>query len=341
MNYYSIFRPFIKFIEPELAHNMAIQLLKMNLIQPAEDSDSESLKIKALGIDFSNPIGLAAGFDKNGQVFKQIIRQGFGFSEVGTVTPKAQSGNAKPRIFRLEKDEAIINSLGFNNDGLKLIINRLEKKCSDNIVGINLGVNYNSQNWLDDYVKGINSSYDKVNYITINISSPNTPGLRDLHQEEFLKSLLEKINLEVEKFSNHTPILLKISPDINELELEKIISLAINYDIQGMIISNTTIKHESHSGGLSGRPLFTKSNNLLSSAYKMAEGKLIFIGVGGIFSGKDIFEKMAAGASLVQLYTSLTYKGFQVIQNSKVELQEILKNKGFNSVKEIIGINVK
>ena len=136
-------------------------------------------------------------------------------------------------------------------------------------------------------------------------------------------------------------LLLKISPDINELELEKIISLAIDYDIQGMIISNTTTKHKSHSGGLSGRPLFTKSNNLLSRAYKMAEGKLIFIGVGGIFSGKDIFEKMAAGASLVQLYTSLTYKGFQVIQNSKVELQEILKNKGFNSVKEIIGINVK
>lgn len=346
MSYYKKFRKLAFLIEPEKAHQLAISSIKLGMKQPPIE-DSETFSQTIFNKEFKNPIGLAAGFDKNCEVPNEILSSGFGFTEVGTVTPKPQEGNPKPRVFRLEEDNAVINRLGFNNDGMDIIYRRLNNLQKKGIIGINVGANKDSKDKINDYVIGIDKFAKIADYLTINISSPNTLGLRDLQKGENFNLLLKTIS-EMKKNGLNTPILIKLAPELSNDDLKKIVSGSIAHNIDGLIISNTTIsrdslksqKHSSEEGGLSGKPLMKKSTMMIKEAYKLSDGRLPLIGVGGIFSGQDIIEKMINGASLIQLYTALIYEGPSLINNLKRELQNEIKRLGIKSVTEIIGTNV-
>ena len=344
---FSILRPFIFNLDPEIAHNLAIKSLKFNYLPTKlfEVEDEEMLNINCLGKKFSNPIGLAAGFDKSAEVYNSLIRFGFGFVEVGTVTPLKQSGNTKPRLFRLEEDEALINRLGFNNDGIEIVKNRIKSEKSKGILGINIGPNKNTKNQKNDFRLGLENFFNIADYITINISSPNTQGLRDFHDQEKLKDLLLTLNKIKKDKKTDIPLLLKISPDITDIDIEKITDTAIKNKISAIILTNTTngnrdwlaseIKKEQ--GGLSGVPLQKISTNMIKKFHKKLNGSIPIIGVGGVNSGKSAYEKIIAGASLLQLYTGLVYKGPTVVKEIKKELIKILKAEGFKNIKEAIG----
>ncbi len=346
MSYYKKFRKLAFLIEPEKAHQLAISSIKLGMKQPPIE-DSETFSQTIFNREFKNPIGLAAGFDKNCEVPNQILSSGFGFTEVGTVTPKPQEGNPKPRVFRLEEDNAVINRLGFNNDGMDVIYRRLNNLQKKGIIGINIGANKDSKDKINDYVIGINKFAKIADYLTINISSPNTAGLRDLQRGENFNLLLKTIS-EIKKNGLNTPILIKLAPELSNDDLKKIVSGSLAHNIDGLIISNTTIsrdslkslKHSSEEGGLSGKPLMKKSTMMIKKAYKLSDGVLPIIGVGGIFSGQDIIEKMINGASLIQLYTAMIYEGPALINNLKRELQSEIKRLGVRSITEIIGSNV-
>ncbi len=346
MSYYKKFRKLAFLIEPEKAHQLAISSIKLGMKQPPIE-DSETFSQTIFNREFKNPVGLAAGFDKNCEVPNQILSSGFGFTEVGTVTPKPQEGNPKPRVFRLEEDNAVINRLGFNNDGMDVIYRRLNNLQKKGIIGINIGANKDSKDKINDYVIGINKFAKIADYLTINISSPNTAGLRDLQRGENFNLLLKTIS-EIKKNGLNTPILIKLAPELSNDDLKKIVSGSLAHNIDGLIISNTTIsrdslkslKHSSEEGGLSGKPLMKKSTMMIKKAYKLSDGVLPIIGVGGIFSGQDIIEKMINGASLIQLYTAMIYEGPALINNLKRELQSEIKRLGVRSITEIIGSNV-
>ena len=346
MSYYKKFRKLAFLIEPEKAHQLAISSIKLGMKQPPIE-DSETFSQTIFNREFKNPIGLAAGFDKNGEVPNEILSSGFGFTEVGTVTPKPQEGNPKPRVFRLEEDNAVINRLGFNNDGMDIIYRRLNNLQKKGIIGINVGANKDSKDKINDYVIGIDKFAKIADYLTINISSPNTVGLRDLQKGENFNLLLKTIS-EMKKNGLNTPILIKLAPELSNDDLKKIVSGSIAHNIDGLIISNTTIsrdslksqKHSSEEGGLSGKPLMKKSTMMIKEAYKLSDGRLPLIGVGGVFTGQDIIEKMINGASLIQLYTAMIYEGPSLINNLKRELQSEIKGLGVKSVTEIIGTNV-
>jgi len=346
MSYYKKFRKLAFLIEPEKAHQLAISSIKLGIRQPPIE-DSKNFSQTIFNREFKNPIGLAAGFDKNGEVPNEILSSGFGFTEVGTITPKPQKGNPKPRVFRLEEDNAIINRLGFNNDGMEIIFKRLNILQKKGIIGINIGANRDSQDKINDYVLGINKFAKIADYLTINISSPNTVGLRDLQKGENFNLLLKTIS-EMKKNGLNTPILIKLAPELSKNDLKKIVSGCIEHSIDGLIISNTTIsrdklksiKHSSEEGGLSGKPLMKKSNMMIKDVYKLSNGELPIIGVGGIFTGQDIIEKMMYGASLIQLYTAMIYEGPALINNIKRELQNEIKRLGVRSITEIIGTKI-
>ncbi|RZO62882.1 MAG: quinone-dependent dihydroorotate dehydrogenase [Candidatus Pelagibacterales bacterium] len=344
---FSFFRPFIFKLEPERAHRLAIESLKLNYLPKSffKTENEEMLEIKAFNKKFPNPIGLAAGFDKSAEVYNSLFRFGFGFVEIGTVTPVKQYGNPKPRIFRLERDEAMINRLGFNNDGIKLISERITKNKSNGILGINIGPNKNTENQEEDFILGFKNFYNLADYITINISSPNTENLRDFHQVEKLIKLLKLIKKEKEKYNSQIPIMLKISPDIEDKTIEEIADVAINNSITALILTNTTNKNrnkliesnKNEIGGLSGKPLENISNNLIKKFYKKLKNKVLIIGVGGIDSGKSAYNKIISGATLLQLYTGMVYKGPEVVKNIKKDLINHLKQDGVKNFKEIIG----
>ena len=344
---FSFFRPFIFKLEPERAHRLAIESLKLNYLPKSffKTENEEMLEIKVFNKKFPNPIGLAAGFDKSAEVYNSLFRFGFGFVEIGTVTPVKQYGNPKPRIFRLERDEAMINRLGFNNDGIKLISERITKNKSNGILGINIGPNKNTENQEEDFILGFKNFYNLADYITINISSPNTENLRDFHQVEKLIKLLKLIKKEKEKYNSQIPIMLKISPDIEDKTIEEIADVAINNSITALILTNTTNKNrnkliesnKNEIGGLSGKPLENISNNLIKKFYKKLKNKVLIIGVGGIDSGKSAYNKIISGATLLQLYTGMVYKGPEVVKNIKKDLINHLKNDGVKNFKEIIG----
>ena len=344
---FSFLRPFVFNLDPETAHDLAIKSLKYNFLPSSLFSvtDEEMLHTKLFGKEISNPIGLAAGFDKSAEVYNQIFKLGFGFVEVGTVTPKQQYGNEKPRVFRLTKDHALINRLGFNNDGAEVVRKRIENNSPESLLGINIGPNKDSKDMVNDFIKCAEIFFPLGDYITINISSPNTPGLRDFHKIEVLDKLLLKINQVREKSNFNKFFLLKVSPDLENSSVDNITKLILEHKIDGVILTNTTDKNRENLldkkkvevGGLSGRPLKDLSTQFIKKFYKNLKGEIPIIGVGGIDSGESAFEKISAGASALQLYTGLIYKGPTVIKEIKNELIQILKNKGFKNIKEAVG----
>jgi dihydroorotate dehydrogenase len=300
--------------------------------------------VQFCNINLPNPIGLAAGFDKNAEVLPGLFSLGFGFIEVGAVTPHPQKGNKKPRIFRLREDQAIINRLGFNNLGMHQIIHRLSTYKGDGKIGLNVGVNRTSPNKILDFVSVLNYTSPAVDFLTINVSSPNTEGLRNLQSKQDLIKLVKEVMRSDVVIKDHKPILLKIAPELNDEELKSIISICGNYGISGIIATNTTTKrpnlkssHCNETGGLSGRPLFNISNTILAKLYYLSDGKIPIIGVGGVFSGQDAYKKICLGASVVQLYTALTYQGPTVVKKIITELKDLLDEEGYENISEAVG----
>ena len=347
---FSIIRPFLFNLDPETAHDFAIKSLKLNPLPSKmfEVEDEQMLNIQLFGKNFPNPIGLAAGFDKSAEAYNSILKLGFGFVEVGTVTPLKQLGNPKPRIFRLEEDGALINRLGFNNDGMEIIKNRIKSQDKNGILGINIGPNKNTKDQKNDFILGLKNFFDIADYIVVNISSPNTKDLRNFHDQEKLEDLLLALNKIKKDNKEDTPLLLKISPDIKDNDISKIVEVATKNNISAIILTNTTdgnrdnllSKKKKEQGGLSGKPLQTISTNLIKKFYKQSNGAIPIIGVGGVNSGKSAYEKIISGASLLQLYTSFVYRGPSAAKNIKKELIQILKAEGINNIKDAIGIGI-
>jgi len=336
-------------LDPETAHNLAIKSLKFNFVPNILDDDKDNplFKTKLFSKDLENPIGMAAGFDKNAEVYNTLFRLGFGFVEVGTITPLKQFGNPKPRVFRLVEDEALINRLGFNNLGAQNVLERIRSNKQTGLLGINIGPNKNTKNRLGDYVECLKIFHQNADYITVNISSPNTEDLRSFHDQTKLNELLEIIDKEKKKLSSKIPIAVKVSPDISNDDISKISEVLLSNQIEVIIVSNTSDstrdslnniqKHQK--GGLSGKPIKEKSTKLINKFYKLLNGRVKIIGVGGVDSGKSAYEKFLAGANYVQLYTGLVFKGPNIVNMIKKELKELLKKDGVKNFTEIIGKN--
>ena len=342
--------PVLRRLPPETAHGLALWALASGLAPAARGDDDPALGLRLWDRAFANPVGLAAGFDKDAVAFAALLGLGFGFVEVGTVTPKAQPGNPRPRLFRLEEDRALINRLGFNNDGMHGAAGRLAGR-GGGIVGINIGMNRDSEDATGDYVAGLRALLDRADYLVINVSSPNTPGLRELQGRDALMALVEEL-MEARAAitsagSRVTPLLVKIAPDLDDAEKGDIAAVALAAGIDGLIIANTTLardglesRHRGEAGGLSGRPLFARSTALLADMYRLTEGRIPLIGVGGVASGADAYAKIRAGASLVQLYTALVYQGPGLIGRIKAELAECLAADGYDHVADAVGADV-
>jgi len=307
---------------PERAHTLSIHGLKTGVMPVANLRQDTRLNVEVAGLKFPNPLGLAAGYDKNAEVPDAILKLGFGFTEVGTITPLAQLGNPKPRIFRLVEDDGVINRLGFNNDGHNAALERLQARHNKGgIVGVNIGANKMSEDFVADYERGIECFYDVASYFTANISSPNTPGLRNLQAGDALQVLLDRIfetHAKCEaKYKKQVPVFLKIAPDLEKGEMDEIAGIVEKSKLSALIVSNTTLDRDGlkdqrtakEAGGLSGKPLFEKSTRVLAEMYSRIRGKIPLIGVGGVSSTKDAITKIEAGATLVQLYTGMIYEG--------------------------------
>ena len=342
---FSKIRSLIFKIDPELSHILAIKALKFNYNPINSIPKNSSIETIIFGKKIFNPVGIAAGFDKDAEVYNPLFRLGFGFVEVGTITPLKQYGNPKPRVFRLEEDEALINRLGFNNSGADIISSRIKSNSPKGLFGINIGPNKNTKNRLEDYLICLRKFHALGDYLTINISSPNTENLRSFHNQNELDELLNAIQEEKQTLKSDIPIAVKISPDIDEINIEQIADLLVKYNIAAVIISNTTDRNRENlkninkleKGGLSGKPLEKKSNIFINRFYKILKDKIIIIGVGGVDSGKSAYEKIINGASLIQLYTGMVYKGPNVASKISNELIDILKNEGIKNISEAIG----
>ena len=337
---YPIAGPLLRRLDPETAHGVTVAALKSGLAPRSRMRDDPILRSTLWGLDFANPVGLAAGFDKNAEAAGPLLRAGFGFVEAGTVTPRPQAGNPRPRLFRLPEDGAVINRLGFNNEGLEPFAARLARK-PDGVVGANLGANKDSEDRAADYVAGLRRLAGAPDYFTVNISSPNTPGLRALQGRGALDDLLGRLG---EARSGSAPLFLKIAPDLDESELRDVVESAKSHGLDGLIISNTTIERppelrsaaRGETGGLSGAPLFARATAVLRRVAEMRSG-LVLIGAGGVGSGADAYAKIRAGASAVQLYTALVYGGPGLVGRIKRERVERLRADGFRSVGEAVG----
>jgi dihydroorotate dehydrogenase len=341
--------PLLRWFDPEDSHRLAVQGLR--LLPPVRPRpDDAKLAVRAFGLNFPNPIGMAAGFDKNAEVPDALLRLGFGFVEVGTVTPKPQTGNPRPRVFRLERDEGVVNRLGFNNDGAEAVLRRLASRAHHGgIVGINVGANKDSPDRVADYVKLIETFAPVASYFTVNVSSPNTPGLRNLQHAAALDDLLAKVIDARERVRNNagdSPVLLKIAPDLSLAELDDVVQIARSRRVDGMIVANTTLARPStlreqarakEQGGLSGRPLFRLSTRMVAETYVRVEGAFPLVGVGGIDTGGAALTKIRAGASLIQLYSSLVFKGLGLVDDIKRDLASTLLRTGRDSLSEIVG----
>ena len=335
--------PLMRWIDPETAHGLALHALRFGLAGSASVVDPR-LEVHAMGLSFANPLGLAAGFDKNAVALAAIAKLGFGFVEAGTVTPRPQAGNPRPRIFRLTEDRAAINRLGFNNAGLDVFLANIAQRPKHLPVGGNIGINKEGADPERDYPLLVRALAREVDYIVVNVSSPNTPGLRDLQGEARLRSILAAIRDGVPQ---HPPLLVKLAPDLAPDGLESVVEAAVAGGAAGLIVSNTTIArpklqspHATQAGGLSGKPLFGPSTEMLRRAARLAKGRLVLVGVGGVASGADILTKLKSGASLVQLYTALAYEGPGLIPRLLHELQNELTREGFTSVEAAIGADL-
>ena len=344
---FSKLRPLIFKVDPEKAHTLAIKSLKFNLIPNVfdENKNDSIFQTKIFNKDLDNPIGMAAGFDKNAEVYNALFKLGFGFVEVGTITPLKQYGNPKPRVFRLVDDEALINRLGFNNHGAEIVKDRIKRNKKLGLLGINIGPNKDTSDRLNDYLIGLKTFHEEADYITINISSPNTENLRNFHESDKLQDLLKSVIAEKKNLNSNIPIAVKVSPDISEDQVNQITEILLENKINAVIVSNTSDatrdklsniqRHQK--GGLSGKPIEEKSNILINKFYKLLKGKIKIIGVGGVDSGQAAYDKFIAGADFVQLYTGMVFNGPNIAGIIKKELKELLIRDGVKNYTEIIG----
>ena len=344
---FSKLRPLIFKVDPEKAHTLAIKSLKFNLIPNVfdENKNDSIFQTKIFNKVLDNPIGMAAGFDKNAEVYNALFKLGFGFVEVGTITPLKQYGNPKPRVFRLAEDEALINRLGFNNHGAEIVKDRIKRNKKLGLLGINIGPNKDTSDRLNDYLIGLKTFHEEADYITINISSPNTENLRNFHEGDKLQDLLKSIITEKKNLNSNIPIAVKVSPDISEDQVNQITEILLENEINVVIVSNTSDatrdklsniqRHQK--GGLSGKPIEEKSNILINKFYKLLKGKIKIIGVGGVDSGQAAYDKFIAGADFVQLYTGMVFKGPNIAGIIKKDLKELLIRDGVKNYTEIVG----
>lgn len=339
----------------ETAHVMAVRFLSWGLVPLNRYQDPASLEVNIMGRRFRNPVGMAAGFDKHAEAVDGLYKLGFGFVEVGTVTPKSQEGNPQPRVFRLPSDQAVINRYGFNSCGLSEVLERLKARESTQVeltkaglpLGINLGKNKLTEDTVSDYLEGIQALGPLADYLVVNVSSPNTPGLRNLQARDELRHLLAKVLAERDLLQEggKVPVLVKIAPDLTTQDKQDIADVALELNIDGIIVSNTTVSRPAslqdsamvETGGLSGQPLKVMATEVVRDMYRMTNGKIPIVGVGGVANGQDAMDKIRAGASLVQLYTALVYQGPPVVTKIKRELEQLLKEQGFSSVSEAVG----
>jgi dihydroorotate dehydrogenase len=335
--------PVLSRLPAETAHRAAINGLK--IVQPPRaPSPDPRLSVEVLGLKFPNPLGLAAGFDKNAEVPGAMLRLGFGFVEVGTLTPKPQAGNARPRLFRLTEDAAVINRYGFNNEGFERARARLERR-PPGLIGVNLGANKDAADRVEDYALGVRTFAGLADYLTINVSSPNTPGLRDLQRREALDDLIARVVEARDEIEPRRPLMLKIAPDLDASGLEDIVATALTRRIDGLIISNTTLarpaalisRNRGESGGLSGRPLFEPSTRLLARTYLLTGGAMPLIGAGGVENSETAIAKIEAGANLIQLYTGLALKGPGIVEETLDGLSRAVEARGLNRIGELVG----
>lgn len=374
-----VVNPFFALLDPEVAHRLAVSAAARGWVPREKRPDQPILELEVWGRRFSNPIGLSAGFDKNAEAVEGLLGLGFGFVEVGSVTPIPQEGNPKPRIFRLKNEEAIINRCGFNSEGIVAVAKRLGAqhgkrkldetsstatsscdevkhggKAGPGILGVNIGKNKTSEDAAADYVQGVHTLSQYADYLVINISSPNTPGLRQLQGRKQLKDLVKKVQGARDEMQwgeeGPPPLLVKIAPDLSKQDLEDIAAVALALRLDGLIISNTTISRpevvqgnpvSKESGGLSGKPLFSLSTDILKDMYILTKGKIPLIGCGGVGSGEDAYKKIRAGATLVQLYTAFAYGGPALIPQLKAELAQCLERDGFKSVYDAVGADCR
>ncbi len=349
---YALAGPVLRLLDPETAHDAAIAALKAGLIWPQKAAALPELRVEVFGLSFANPLGLAAGFDKNAAVVDPLLALGFGFVEAGSVTPKPQAGNPKPRLFRLEEDHGVINRMGFNNLGHAAALASLKRRRRPGIVGVNVGANKDSADRAADYVAGYETFAGVADYIAVNVSSPNTPGLRNLQAKGELEALLARLDEARERLAEsgvrRVPLLLKIAPDLSTGELEDVAGVCLESRIDGVIVSNTTITrpatlkstHRAETGGLSGEPLFELSTRRLAAMYRLVGHKLPLIGVGGVSTAAHAWQKLRAGASLVQLYSGLVYEGPGVVADICEGLGMRLRIAGKRSLTEAVGEGV-
>lgn len=343
---YPLARPFLMAMDAEQAHNLTIATLKTGLVPRAGGRDATSLATRVFGLDFTNPIGLAAGFDKNAEVPDAMLRLGFGFVECGTVTPRPQDGNPKPRLFRVPTAQAVINRFGFNNQGLDAYAERLSARVGRaGIVGANVGKNKDTVDAASDYAACIRRVAPLATYLVVNVSSPNTPGLRTLQSKGALADLLGECLAARADTGTRPPLLLKVAPDLTDEDKSDIASVVLDSGVDGLIVSNTTLARPSaippslaaEAGGLSGRPLLEASTKVLGEFYRLLGGKIPLVGVGGVSSGADAYAKIRAGASLVQLYSALAYQGPGLVTQIKRDLALRLADDGFAHVADAVG----
>jgi dihydroorotate dehydrogenase len=346
----SALMPLLRAADPERAHRLALLALRCGLAGRDTTPDDPRLEVRVLGLRFANPIGLAAGFDKNAEAVAPLSRLGFGFIETGTVTPRPQAGNPRPRLFRLEADRAVINRMGFNNGGLDAYLRNLAAGCAAARpgvpVGANVGINKDGAEPERDYPALVAAVATLADYVVINVSSPNTPGLRDLQGEARLRGILRAVR---EAVPQRPPLLVKVAPDLSEAGLEAVVSACVEGGAEGMIVSNTTISRPpglrspraNEAGGLSGAPLLALSTDVLRRAARLAAGRLVLVGAGGVASGADALAKLRAGASLVQLYSALVYEGPALVGRLRRQLLAALDEQGFASVADAVGADLR
>ena len=343
----SALMPLIRRFDAEGAHEMSLRALNWGLAGRDRSPDDPVLAVRAMGLAFRNPLGLAAGFDKNAVAVLPLMRLGFGFVEAGTATPRPQVGNPRPRVFRLEEDRAVINRLGFNNAGLDAYAANLAALARPlpAVLGANVGINKDSTAPERDYTALYLRTAPLVDYVTVNVSSPNTPGLRDLQGEARLAAILDAVLSARAELPRRPPVLVKIAPDLGEAAVEAIVQTCLDRDVAGLIVSNTTITrpdtlrsaHRAESGGLSGRPLFQASTELLRRVHRLSRGRLTLIGAGGVESGETAYAKIKAGASLVQAYAGFAYAGPAMIPRLKRDLAALLRRDGVANLADAVG----
>jgi dihydroorotate dehydrogenase len=345
--WYRLVDPVLARIDAETAHRMAVRALRVGLVPADRGAHDPVLASTVWGRPFPNPIGLAAGFDKNAEVPDALLRTGFGFVEIGTVTPRPQAGNPRPRLFRLSEDRGVINRMGFPGEGLEVVRHRLKARPRVGLVGVNVGANKDSPDRTADYVACVAATAPWADYLVCNVSSPNTPGLRDLQGRAELLRLLTAA-MAARGAHSDVPLLVKVAPDLTEGDVEDVVGAALEAGIDGMIVGNTTVSRpgtlrsprRAEAGGLSGAPLLGLSTDILKCAARALRGRLPLIGCGGVASGRDAYAKIRAGASLVQLYTSLVFAGPGLVRTIKADLAALLRRDGFSSVSQAVGADL-